>query len=277
MNENNNSNNRNMSAWAAIGGAAASAGTSLLGQWVANAGNKKLAKYAYSKDLEMWNRQNEYNSPAAQMERFKEAGLNPNMIYESGSGSSGNASTLPRYNAPTVSYDVKLPNLIDVLGKYQDFEIKQAQTNVLNEEFKIRAAEAKWRNEMLEAKWFDAYTKGQMSKSDYLRKSAGLQAEFGFTPEGLDSRSFSSPYDVGKYDEMIGAIRKNKLEVLSKSNLDIAKMQTMNAIAEMQRKWFRYDKIRAGIGSLTNLSPAKWAIPKRSTTVNKSFGHTFNY
>lgn len=31
--------------------------------------------------LEDWNRENAYNSPAAQMERYKAAGLNPNLIY----------------------------------------------------------------------------------------------------------------------------------------------------------------------------------------------------
>lgn len=34
---------------------------------------------AYNESL--WDRQNKYNSPMAQMERFKEAGLNPNLIY----------------------------------------------------------------------------------------------------------------------------------------------------------------------------------------------------
>lgn len=32
---------------------------------------RELAQYAYTKDLEMWNRANEYNSPIAQMERLK--------------------------------------------------------------------------------------------------------------------------------------------------------------------------------------------------------------
>ena len=44
-----------------------------------NQANMKLAEYQYSKDLDMWNRQNEYNSPSAQMERFNAAGLNPNI------------------------------------------------------------------------------------------------------------------------------------------------------------------------------------------------------
>lgn len=40
--------------------------------------------------LEMWNLMNEYNTPSAQMTRFKEAGLNPMLIY--GQGTPGNAS-----------------------------------------------------------------------------------------------------------------------------------------------------------------------------------------
>jgi hypothetical protein len=39
-----------------------------------------------------WNMQNAYNSPASQMKRFKDAGLNPNLIY--GRGDSGSASTV---------------------------------------------------------------------------------------------------------------------------------------------------------------------------------------
>lgn len=43
--------------------------------------------------LEDWNRQNEYNSPKNQMQRYKDAGLNPQLIY--GQGTPGNASATP--------------------------------------------------------------------------------------------------------------------------------------------------------------------------------------
>lgn len=89
--------------------------------------NKDLAEYSYSKDLEMWNRQNQYNDPSAQMARFANAGLNPNLIYGSGSGSSGNAQSMPKYNAPTVSYDYMPPNIGGALDAYQNFQMKQAQ------------------------------------------------------------------------------------------------------------------------------------------------------
>lgn len=68
----------------------------------ANKANKELAEYQYEKNLEMWNRQNEYNSPARQMERLKAAGLNPNLVY--GNGAVGNASSAPpQYDRPTIN------------------------------------------------------------------------------------------------------------------------------------------------------------------------------
>ena len=44
----------------------------------------------------MWNMQNAYNSPTAQMSRLRQAGLNPNLVY--GNGVTGNSSgSAPQY------------------------------------------------------------------------------------------------------------------------------------------------------------------------------------
>lgn len=67
-----------------------------------NKANMKLAQYQYEKNLEMWNRENEYNTPAAQRQRMVEAGLNPNLMY--GSGTVANtAASAPQYDAPKLS------------------------------------------------------------------------------------------------------------------------------------------------------------------------------
>lgn len=47
----------------------------------------------------MWNKQNEYDSPAAQMQRFREAGLSPNLIY----GQSNTAAQPQIEGSPSVS------------------------------------------------------------------------------------------------------------------------------------------------------------------------------
>lgn len=92
--------------------------------------NKQQAEYAYAKDLEMWNLQNQYNSPEAQMARLRAAGLNPNMLYGSGaSGASGNSSQMPKYNAPTAQYSYKPMQIAGALQAFQNFEMRQAQIN----------------------------------------------------------------------------------------------------------------------------------------------------
>lgn len=93
-----------------------------------NEANKELAAYSYSKDLEMWNRQNAYNNPQSQMERFSDAGLNPNLIY--GKGTAGNATTLPKYQTPTASIKSFMPSLGDELSRFSNLRLQQAQTKV---------------------------------------------------------------------------------------------------------------------------------------------------
>lgn len=64
---------------------------------------KDLAKYQYDLNMQGWREMNEYNSPKNQMARFQEAGLNPNLIYGSGSASAGNAGSVPEYRAPNLA------------------------------------------------------------------------------------------------------------------------------------------------------------------------------
>lgn len=56
--------------------------------------NKKAAKKAYEREIDLMDRQNAYNTPSAQMERLKEAGLNPALVYGNGTVS-GNTSATP--------------------------------------------------------------------------------------------------------------------------------------------------------------------------------------
>lgn len=98
--------------------------------------NKSEAELAYQRNLEMWNLQNAYNSPAAQMARFKEAGLNPHLMY--GQGTPGNAQAPPAYSPPDIQYKYEapqygaaigsiLPTLMSVGSWMQDMRLKEAQ------------------------------------------------------------------------------------------------------------------------------------------------------
>lgn len=98
---------------------------------------KKLNDAAYAHDVDMWNRANEYNSPASQMQRLKVAGLNPNLAYGSGSVAGNTTSQLPKYqaiSAPEMPSPERSVNVPDVLSRFQDYKIKQAQVDNLAEQ-----------------------------------------------------------------------------------------------------------------------------------------------
>ena len=84
--------------WSNPIGSAVSGGFGIIGQ-LANYGlQKRLAAQQNEYNLQMWNLQNEYNSPQAQMQRLEDAGLNKALMY--GQGSTGNAGNAPQMVTP---------------------------------------------------------------------------------------------------------------------------------------------------------------------------------
>lgn len=74
---------------------AANTATSVAGMMMGAVNNKKaykysrrMAEYQNAWNLDQWNRANAYNAPSAQMQRLKDAGLNPNLVYGNGAGQS---------------------------------------------------------------------------------------------------------------------------------------------------------------------------------------------
>lgn len=112
-----------------------------------NQANMDLSKFKYQKDLEQWDRENIYNSPSAQMQRFKDAGLNPNLMY--GQGSNGNAATNVRYNQATLQapkFDYRNPQA-NALRSQAIMSASQvgkvfAETDLIKRQAKIADAQA---------------------------------------------------------------------------------------------------------------------------------------
>lgn len=93
--------------------------------------NQLLQQQAYNQNLAMWSAQNEYNSPLAQMNRLKSAGLNPNLVYGGGNVTGNTASSAPQFSpaqheAPTVS---RLGNFMDTIMNYQQIQNQALQND----------------------------------------------------------------------------------------------------------------------------------------------------
>lgn len=78
------------------------------------AANKAEAELAYQRQVAFWEMQNLYNSPASQMQRFRDAGLNPHMIY--GHGTPGNATSTPTYHPARAEYNVPAMQFAPAVG-----------------------------------------------------------------------------------------------------------------------------------------------------------------
>lgn len=90
--------------------------------------NKQLADYQYNLNMSAWREQNAYNTPTAQMQRYKDAGLNPNLVVSQ--GNSGNAGAPPTYDRPEAGNSfvpTKLEGLSSILNHVLDFSVRDAQ------------------------------------------------------------------------------------------------------------------------------------------------------
>lgn len=109
--------------------------------------NRSNAEWALAKDMEMRKWQMDMDSPSSQMRRFKEAGLNPNLVY--GQGTPGNMGTAPQVNAPAgPSMSSIDAGFMARLGSdFQQARLMAAQTDLT----RTKDTESQFRSELIQA------------------------------------------------------------------------------------------------------------------------------
>lgn len=154
-----------------------------------NRGNMELAKYQFEQNLEMWNKQNAYNTPLAQMQRFKDAGLNPNLIF--GQGSNGNASSAPEYKAPNLQAYTGRTRDAQMLAQTSMLALDMQQKQLQNQNLEAQNAniEAQTANTIAQTQGTYASTANTMAQTEYfistmpwrereqIAKTLGLEAD----------------------------------------------------------------------------------------------------
>lgn len=178
------SSNPQQTAWI---GSAITAGASLLGGLIGNNSQRKavkeqirsqelenqrnreynlmLAQQQNAWNQEQWERENEYNTPANQMKRFKEAGLNPDLMAGAGATNLSAASPAMTSGAPSQPQDMsalgRRPNFGEALQAALRDSMIGAQID------NIKADTEKKRNESSilasDAKFRDAYNQGVLN------------------------------------------------------------------------------------------------------------------
>lgn len=170
--------------------------------------------------LEDWNRQNEYNLPANQMARFKDAGLNPNLIYGQGTIAApvrGTSPTVPQY------VPFKVPDLADRM--IQHFQLKSIEADLRNKEAT---------NKLLQNK-DEQFNVDMLTK---ILKNKHLDFDFQFKNDIVDSKKKEIELKNAKVAaETAGTVTRTQLLVpefvLKKRKVDMDKARTDADIARI--------------------------------------------
>lgn len=197
--------------------------------------NMELAQYQYSKDLEMWNLQNQYNDPRNQMSRFKSAGLNPNLIY--GQGNAGNAQAMPKFEAPRVDYNQITPMQIpEVLGQYNNLRMQQAQID--NVKAQTQNTQERTLNEALQRIILEV--SGQRGKFDLEKAKALL------------------PYDLSVRERESAIKQEEVIQAIQRSGMFRSDARIKQQIARRLEGTTASDIERAGAEALFSKYRAHW-------------------
>lgn len=218
------------------------AGVSAIGNIIGNAQQKKqnmqLAKFQADANERYLAQQNAYNTPQAQMARYREAGLNPHLIY--GQGSPGNQSsplTYPNIQSTDVASTFRdvIPNLTQMVmtqAQVRNIDAKTRNTYAKTEVDKVQA-QLLSKNPLLDDAGFKATIDSLKAAAELKAQDAGLRSvqhevaavSAGHVVEKLfkEIQLLDQRFNLGQQDQAI------KAQVLKSKEFQ-------NAILEVQKK-----------------------------------------
>lgn len=174
--------------WGALAQGVSQLATTGLNAWsqgIANKDNRHFAEGMMDKQrqwaLDDWNMQNAYNSPAQQMQRYKEAGLNPNLVYNQQNIANPVRST-ETARAQAIAPHFQAPDIQGIMAQSQNIKLQKIQTD--NMAAQRRLIEANILNTMANTsskEWMTERSKQLMSldleKQMELVRKLGLDAD----------------------------------------------------------------------------------------------------
>ena len=103
-----------------------------------NRANMQIAKDQRDFYEKMWNKENQYNTPSAQMQRLSAAGLNPSLMYGEGAGGLPASATINPYDAPRmVAPTVNPMESAQIANIAADTMLKKSQSSVNESQIEV--------------------------------------------------------------------------------------------------------------------------------------------
>lgn len=193
---------------------------------------KKQTDYEQKLALENWNRQNEYNAPKSQMQRYAEAGLNPNLIY--GQQNTVGSVDLQGSSSVNTESSQRLQRL-GFMSAYENAKQMRAQTSLIKQQTLTEANNTLMRglevvSKQIENKYKEMKEKGE---TDTLKQELeNLKVLHAKILE--DTKKVTS--DISVNDSTIG-LNKSRIGLVDAQTADVAEnRKTENAKVDVARQ-----------------------------------------
>ena len=165
--------------------------------------NLMLARLQNKWNIDQWQRENDYNSPTAQMARYRAAGLNPNLIY----GQQNTAASSPTLTSGASS----APQDMSAIGQKRNFgQAMQEMLNVEMQKAQIDAIKAGTEN-----------TKANTAKTGEETKSLTIDNMFKAAREQLNLEYQGVQISVGRSVENLNKKQAEQVVQNTKNLADV--------------------------------------------------------
>lgn len=202
--------------------------------------NEKMSDLEWERTLDMWNRTNEYNTPAAQKQRLLDAGLNP--LFYGLDGSSATTMSAPQ----TLGYQrAEAPTIDNPVGTYLDAKAKQAQIDLLKSE------EAKNRSE-----------------------TKGIDLDNQFLEDTLEAREYGEQLKNQLTGQQIGQIKDTRNKISKEIDLLVKQAKTEEEKAALT--YWQKELARANAEQVAAMTPVMVELTKAQTEAQKASA-VYNY
>lgn len=172
----------------------------LVNRWKDKRDQKEMMQYQNEINLRNWSLQNQYNTPSAQMQRLKDAGLNPNLIYQSGGAVSQAgeiaAPSSSSFSQPTFP-ESPFSQYIDLMAQEIDRKSLDNETKSVEAQAEYATAMAKMtdkQKEMIEKElgYKDRFLEQQVAMNNYrmlvdFQTARHLESQTGINQRDLDT------------------------------------------------------------------------------------------
>lgn len=208
--------------------------------------NRANAEWTLEQQRRIQEEQRAYDSPASQMQRFIEAGLNPHMIYGSGSGSAGQAFPMSAPSLPGANMGQVDASFPDVAGSFMQasqvmasMQLTQARTELvqMQEQALEVQKEIAQANPMLNPNVAKAVSEMMMQSAMLKAKESSYMRTSWTVEDGTASRLYVAKIRA----DVEGAMQKIGLNTadLAIKNKILESKEFENIVKELNAKWLK--------------------------------------